>query len=69
MKTLEELTIKYDVDALELGYTPHYAKLFDTVREDVTKVLEIGVETGRSHWKKDGQLSILLLTKYFIIIR
>jgi len=49
MKTLEELTIKYDVDALGLGYTPHYAKLFDGVREDVTKVLEIGVETGRSH--------------------
>tara|TARA_R100000315_G_C5231630_1_gene142674 strand:+ start:1644 stop:2348 length:705 start_codon:yes stop_codon:yes gene_type:complete len=49
MKTLEELTIKYDVDALDLGYTPYYAKLFDGIREDVTKVLEIGVETGRSH--------------------
>ena len=49
MKTLEELTIKYDVDALELGYTSHYAPLFDNIREDVTKVLEIGVETGRSH--------------------
>ena len=49
MKTLEELTIKYDVDALELGYTPHYANLFDDVRMDVKKVLEIGVETGRSH--------------------
>ena len=49
MKTLEELTIKYDVDALELGYTPHYSSLFDGIREDITKVLEIGVETGRSH--------------------
>jgi len=49
MKTLEELTIKYDVDALELGYTSHYAHLFDDIREDVVKILEIGVETGRSH--------------------
>ena len=49
MNTLEELTIKYDVDALELGYTPLYASLFDEIREEVTKVLEIGVETGRSH--------------------
>tara|TARA_E500000331_G_C17059623_1_gene627621 strand:- start:122 stop:826 length:705 start_codon:yes stop_codon:yes gene_type:complete len=49
MKTLKELTIKYDVDALELGYTDLYAPLFDGIREDVTKVLEIGVETGRSH--------------------
>ncbi len=49
MNTLEELTIKYDVDALELGYTPHYSSLFGDIQEDVTKVLEIGVETGRSH--------------------
>ena len=49
MKTLEELTIKYDVDALELGYTPYYHNLFNDIREDITKVLEIGVETGRSH--------------------
>ena len=49
MKTLEELTIKYDVDQLGLGYTPHYASLFENKRNDVTKVLEIGVETGRSH--------------------
>tara|TARA_Y100000296_G_C5097640_1_gene218220 strand:- start:57 stop:761 length:705 start_codon:yes stop_codon:yes gene_type:complete len=49
MNILEELTIKYDVDALELGYTPLYASLFDGIREEVTKVLEIGVETGRSH--------------------
>jgi len=49
MSVLEELTIKYDVDALELGYTDLYDPLFDGIREDVTKVLEIGVETGRSH--------------------
>tara|TARA_Y100000310_G_C20424079_1_gene688130 strand:+ start:81 stop:788 length:708 start_codon:yes stop_codon:yes gene_type:complete len=49
MASLEELTIKYDVDALELGYTQHYAKLLDSVRYDIKKVLEIGVETGRSH--------------------
>ena len=49
MASLEELTIKYDVDALELGYTSHYAKLLDSVRYDTKKVLEIGVETGRSH--------------------
>ncbi len=49
MNTIEELTIKYDVDALELGYTNHYHSSFDGIRNDVTKVLEIGVETGRSH--------------------
>ena len=49
MKSLKDLTIKYDVDALELGYTDLYAPLFDSIRNDVTKVLEIGVETGRSH--------------------
>ena len=46
---LEELTIKYDVDALELGYTQHYNQLLSEVRKDFTKVLEIGVETGKSH--------------------
>ena len=49
MKTLKELTIKYDVDALELGYTQYYENLFRGIRNNVTKVLEIGVETGRSH--------------------
>ena len=49
MKTLKELTIKYDVDQLELGYTPYYASLFEDKRNDISKVLEIGVETGRSH--------------------
>ncbi len=49
MKTLKELTIKYDVDALGLGYTDYYEELFKDIRGDVTKILEIGVETGRSH--------------------
>ncbi len=49
MQTLKELTIKYDVDALGLGYTDHYEELFRDIRDDVTKILEIGVETGRSH--------------------
>ena len=49
MGILNDLTIKYDVDALELGYTQHYNQLLSEVRDDFTKVLEIGVETGRSH--------------------
>jgi len=49
MGMLNDLTIKYDVDALELGYTQHYDQLLSEVRDDFTKVLEIGVETGRSH--------------------
>ena len=49
MGLLNDLTIKYDVDALELGYTKHYHQLLSDVRNDFTKVLEIGVETGRSH--------------------
>ena len=49
MGTLNDLTIKYDVDALELGYTQHYDQLLSEVRNDFTEVLEIGVETGRSH--------------------
>ena len=49
MGLLNDLTVKYDVDALELGYTQHYEQLLSEVRNDFTKVLEIGVETGRSH--------------------
>ena len=49
MSILEELTIKYNVDALGLGYTKFYNSLFSEIRNDVTKVLEIGVETGCSH--------------------
>ena len=42
MQTLKELTIKYDGDALELGYTDYYEELFRDIRGDVTKILEIG---------------------------
>ena len=56
MSLLKELTIKYDVDALELGYTQHYVDVLENnttpeynPRDDFKKVLEIGVETGRSH--------------------
>ena len=43
MGILNDLTIKYDVDALELGYTQHYEQLLSEVRNDFAKVLEIGV--------------------------
>ena len=56
MSLLKDLTIKYDVDALELGYTQHYSDILESnttgeynPSEDFRKVLEIGVETGRSH--------------------
>ena len=56
MNTLRDLTVKYDVDALELGYTKHYSEILEknissdyNPKEQFTKVLEIGVETGRSH--------------------
>ncbi len=29
MSLLKELTIKYDVDALELGYTQHYVDVLE----------------------------------------
>ena len=56
MSLLRDLTIKYDVDALELGYTQHYVDVLENnttpeynPKDDFKKVLEIGVETGRSH--------------------
>ena len=49
MKSLTELAIKYDVDKRELGFLRHYEHRFEHVRHSITKVLEIGVETGRSH--------------------
>jgi hypothetical protein len=49
MSTLTDLAIKYDVDKHELGFLRHYERRFDSIRHTVTKVLEIGVETGRSH--------------------
>lgn len=49
MVSLEELAGKYGADTLGQGYTSHYAKLLEGVRYDIKKVLEIGVETGKSH--------------------
>ena len=49
MKSLKEISLKYDVDKLELGFLDHYEEKFESIRNDITKVLEIGVETGRSH--------------------
>ncbi len=49
MKSLKEISLKYDVDKLELGFLDHYEEKFGSIRNDITKVLEIGVETGRSH--------------------
>ena len=49
MGALSDLAQKYDVDMYELGYLEHYEKRFDSIRNDVKKVLEIGVETGCSH--------------------
>ena len=49
MGVLFDLAEKYDVDMYELGYLKHYENRFDTIRYDVKKVLEIGVETGCSH--------------------
>mgnify|MGYP003679381147 CR=1 FL=1 len=49
MSILKNLAEKYDVDKLELGFLQHYENRFESNRFNVTKVLEIGVETGRSH--------------------
>jgi|TARA_Y100001951_G_C11291463_1_gene272465 hypothetical protein len=49
MESLESIASKYNVDKLELGYLRHYEDRFEPIRNEVTKVLEIGVETGCSH--------------------
>ena len=46
---LSRLAKKYNVDIYELGYIPYYEQRFDSIRGEVKKVLEIGVETGCSH--------------------
>ena len=46
---LFQLGQKYNVDMYELGYLRHYEERFDSIRNDVKKVLEIGVETGCSY--------------------
>jgi hypothetical protein len=55
MKTLEDLAQKYDNDKAVVkrdgtghGYTPHYGRAFDPIRNDRLKVLEIGVASGPS---------------------
>ena len=49
MESLESIASKYNVDKLELGYLSHYEDRFEPIRNVVTKVLEIGVESGCSH--------------------
>jgi hypothetical protein len=49
MSTLQELAQKYGADKDALGYIRHYESRFEPIRHTVTKILEIGVETGRSH--------------------
>jgi ubiquinone/menaquinone biosynthesis C-methylase UbiE len=49
MLNLHEIAKKYNCDKLDLGYTQHYEKKFESIRNNVTKILEIGLNTGGSH--------------------
>lgn len=49
MKSLQELAVNHNADKFDLGYIKHYESRFEPIRSNVTKVLEIGVETGKSH--------------------
>ena len=49
MNNLTEIARKYNVDKDALGYLKHYESKFDSIRNDVDKVLEIGLDTGGSH--------------------
>ena len=49
MVSLEHLAKKYGADKLDLGYINLYDEILSSVRNDFSKVLEIGVETGKSH--------------------
>lgn len=49
MLDLHQIAKKYNCDKLDLGYTRHYEKKFESIRNDVTKILEIGLNTGGSH--------------------
>ena len=49
MLNLHEIAKKYNCDKLDLGYTKHYEKKFESIRNNVTKILEIGLNTGGSH--------------------
>ena len=44
-----EIALKYNCDKYDLGYLKHYEKKFESIRNDVTKILEIGLNTGGSH--------------------
>ena len=49
MLDLHQIAKKYNCDKFDLGYTKHYEKKFEGIRHDVTKILEIGLNTGGSH--------------------
>ncbi len=49
MNNLTEIARKYNVDKDALGYLKHYESKFESIRNDVDKVLEIGLDTGGSH--------------------
>ena len=49
MLDLHQIAKKYKCDKFDLGYTKHYEKKFEGIRHDVTKILEIGLNTGGSH--------------------
>ena len=47
--SITEIALKYNCDKYDLGYLKHYEKKFESIRNDVTKILEIGLNTGGSH--------------------
>ena len=49
MLDLHQIAKKYNCDKFDLGYTKHYEKKFEGIRNDITKILEIGLNTGGSH--------------------
>ena len=49
MSSLTEIAAKYSCDKYDLGYLQHYEDKFESIRNDVTKILEIGLNTGGSH--------------------
>ena len=49
MSSLTEIAVKYSCDKYDLGYLKHYEDKFESIRNDVTKILEIGLNTGGSH--------------------
>jgi hypothetical protein len=51
MKTLEECAIPWTTDKGKIGhhYLDHYERYASRMRDSATKVLEIGIELGKSH--------------------